>query len=134
MLAPKTIFTPLSTSTKVPQIVNDRNGRCAGPCASESVSGPEFKFLFEQTSVIGDISTTSVSGALQYNTDNGPMKLLGGTDDGGGRGQPGRSQDDAAVGYEFQRHPHEPEFPQFAPKHPRWATGDDAIIDVCDIH
>lgn len=54
------------------------------------------------------------------------MKLLG--DDG--RGQPGRSQDDAAVGYEFQRHPHEPEFPQFAHKHPRWATGDDAIIDV----
>lgn len=54
------------------------------------------------------------------------MKLLGGTDDGGGRGQPGRSQDDAAIGY----HPHEPEFPQFAHKHQRWATGDDAIIDV----
>lgn len=57
------------------------------------------------------------------------MKLLGGTpDDSGGRG---RSQDDAAVGYVFQRHGHEPEFPQFAQKQqPRWASGDDAIVDV----
>uniref|UniRef100_A0A1B0CB52 Uncharacterized protein n=1 Tax=Lutzomyia longipalpis TaxID=7200 RepID=A0A1B0CB52_LUTLO len=56
------------------------------------------------------------------------MKLLGGTDDGGGRGPPARSQDDAAVGYVFQRHSHEPEFHQF--KQPRWASGDDAIIDM----
>lgn len=56
------------------------------------------------------------------------MKLLGGTDEGGG---PGRTQDDAAVGYGFQRHPHEQEFSQFAQKQARWASGDDAIIDVC---
>lgn len=56
------------------------------------------------------------------------MKLLGGTDEGGGRG---RTQDDAAVGYGFQRHPHEQEFSQFAQKQARWASGDDAIIDVC---
>ena len=61
------------------------------------------------------------------------MKLLGATDDGGGRNGPpgGRSQDDAAVGYGFQRHPNEPEFPQFPHKQHRWATGDDTIIDVC---
>lgn len=58
------------------------------------------------------------------------MKLLGGTDDGGGRGPPARTQDDAAVGYVFQRHPHEQEFTQFAQKQPRWASGDDTIIDV----
>lgn len=64
------------------------------------------------------------------------MKLLGSND---GVGQPNRSQDDAAVGYVFQRHPHEPEFPHFAHKAPRWASGDDGIIDVsilyihCDI-
>lgn len=55
------------------------------------------------------------------------MQLLGATDD---RGPAGRSQDDAAVGYGFQRHPNEPEFPQFTHKQHRWATGDDAIIDV----
>lgn len=60
-------------------------------------------------------------------TEVSAMKLLGGNDDGGGRG---RSQDDAAVGYVFQRHPHEPEFPHFAHKQPRWATGEDAINDV----
>jgi len=59
------------------------------------------------------------------------MKLLGSADEGGGRGPPSRSQDDAAVGYVFQRHPHDPEFPQFSQKQPRWASGDDAIIDVC---
>lgn len=60
------------------------------------------------------------------------MKLLGANDDmNGGRGPPIRSQDDAAVGYVFQRHPHEPEFPHYAHKQaPRWASGDDAIIDV----
>lgn len=55
------------------------------------------------------------------------MKLLGGSDT---FGQQNRSQDDAAVGYVFQRHPHEPEFPHFAHKAPRWASGDEAIIDV----
>lgn len=57
------------------------------------------------------------------------MKLLGSTDDGGGRGPPGRSQDDAAIGYGFQRQPNEPEFPHFPHKQHRWAIGDD-IIDV----
>ena len=62
------------------------------------------------------------------------MKLLGG---GGNddrnvvREVPGRSQDDASVGYVFQRpHPHEAEFSQFAPKQTRWATGEDHNIDV----
>lgn len=59
------------------------------------------------------------------------MKLLGGSDT---FGQQNRSQDDAAVGYVFQRHPHEPEFPHFAHKAPRWASGDEAIIDVSAIH
>lgn len=68
---------------------------------------------------------------LQSNTPDHSMKLLGGNDDGGGRGPPGRTQDDAAVGYEFQRHPHEPEFSQFSHKQPRWATGEEALIDVC---
>lgn len=54
------------------------------------------------------------------------MKLLGSND---GSGQPNRSQDDNAVGYVFQRH-HPEEFPHFAHKAPRWASGDDAIIDV----
>lgn len=57
-----------------------------------------------------------------------PMKLLGGNDDGGGRGPPVRSKDDAAVGYVYQR-PHEAEFSQFV-KQTRWASGDDAIIEV----
>uniref|UniRef100_U5EQG3 Putative pumilio n=1 Tax=Corethrella appendiculata TaxID=1370023 RepID=U5EQG3_9DIPT len=59
------------------------------------------------------------------------MKLLGGHDDGG-RCPPIRSQDDAAVGYVFQRHPHEAEFNNFAQKQSRWASGDDAIIDSQD--
>lgn len=42
---------------------------------------------------------------------------------------PQRTQDDAAVGYEFQR-PADPEFPAFGPKQARWALGDDSIIDV----
>lgn len=63
-----------------------------------------------------------------------PMKWLGGGDgdvtvkvdmDRG----PQRTQDDAAVGYVFQRPP-DPEFPQFGPKQARWALGDDSIIDV----
>lgn len=60
------------------------------------------------------------------------MKLLGSTDDSGGRGQGNlaRSQDDAAVGYVFQRHGHDPEFSQFAQKQQRWASGDDTIMDV----
>lgn len=64
------------------------------------------------------------------------MKLLGANEDmNGGRGPPNRSQDDAAVGYVFQRHPHEPEFPHFPHKQqPRWASGDEAIIDVSTIH
>ncbi|ETN64408.1 hypothetical protein AND_003825 [Anopheles darlingi] len=61
------------------------------------------------------------------------MKLLGGHDDGGGRNAaPIRTQDDAAVGYVFQRHPNETEFNQFAPKQSRWASGDDNIIDNQD--
>lgn len=65
------------------------------------------------------------------------MKLLGATDDmNGGRGPSShRSQDDAAVGYVFQRHPHESaDFPHFShkqpPQPPRWASGDETIIDV----
>uniref|UniRef100_A0A182UX22 Pumilio n=1 Tax=Anopheles merus TaxID=30066 RepID=A0A182UX22_ANOME len=59
------------------------------------------------------------------------MKLLGGHDDGGGRNAaPIRTQDDAAVGYVFQRHPNETEFNQFAQKQSRWASGDDTIIDM----
>lgn len=42
---------------------------------------------------------------------------------------PQRTQDDAAVGYVFQRPP-DPEFPSFGPKQLRWALGDDSIIDV----
>ncbi|XP_049277500.1 maternal protein pumilio isoform X2 [Anopheles funestus] len=61
------------------------------------------------------------------------MKLLGGHDDGGGRNAaPIRTQDDAAVGYVFQRHPNETEFNQFAQKQSRWASGDDTIIDNQD--
>lgn len=58
------------------------------------------------------------------------MKLLG--DDSVGRGQVllPRSQDDAAVGYVFQRHAHDPEFSQFSQKQHRWASGDDALMDV----
>lgn len=40
-----------------------------------------------------------------------------------------RSQDDAAVGYEFQRPP-DPEFLTFGNKQARWALGDESIIDV----
>lgn len=65
-----------------------------------------------------------------------PMKWLGGGDgdatalrvDNMDRG-PQRTQDDAAVGYVFQRPP-DPEFPPFGPKQARWALGDDSIIDV----
>lgn len=63
------------------------------------------------------------------------MKWLGGGDgdavlrvDNMDRG-PQRTQDDAAVGYVFQRPP-DPEFPPFGPKQARWALGDDSIIDV----
>lgn len=63
-----------------------------------------------------------------------PMKWLGGGDGDVSvkvdmdRG-PQRTQDDAAVGYVFQRPP-DPEFPPFGPKQARWALGDDSIIDV----
>lgn len=68
------------------------------------------------------------------------MKLLGENNDmNGGQGPPiNRSQDDAAVGYVFQRHPHEADF-HFAhkqptqPQQPRWASGDETIIDVSTI-
>lgn len=63
------------------------------------------------------------------------MKWLG---DGGGDAlmkvemdrSPQRTQDDAAVGYVFQRQP-DPEFPPFGQK--RWALGDDSIIDVSNV-
>lgn len=64
------------------------------------------------------------------------MKLLGANDDMNGSRGPSvnRSQDDAAVGYVFQRHPHEADFPHFShkqtPQPPRWASGDETIIDV----
>lgn len=65
------------------------------------------------------------------------MKLLGANDDmNGGRGPSAhRTQDDAAVGYVFQRHQHEADFPHFSHKQtpqppPRWASGDETIIDV----
>lgn len=63
-----------------------------------------------------------------------PMKWLGGGEGDGtikvdmDRG-PHRTQDDAAVGYVFQRPP-DPEFPPFGPKQLRWTHGDDSIIDV----
>ncbi|XP_066143874.1 pumilio homolog 2-like isoform X2 [Euwallacea fornicatus] len=44
---------------------------------------------------------------------------------------PQRTQDDAAVGYVFQR-PADPEFPPFGPKQLRWAQGDDTIIENQD--
>lgn len=69
------------------------------------------------------------------------MKLLANEDMNGGRGPPiNRTQDDAAVGYVFQRHPHEADYPHFVPKQtqpmhpPRWASGDEAIIDVSVIY
>lgn len=64
------------------------------------------------------------------------MKLLGANDDmNGGRGPSvNRSQDDAAVGYVFQRHPHEADYPHFShkqtPQQPRWASGEETIMDV----
>lgn len=65
------------------------------------------------------------------------MKLLANEDMNGGRGPPiNRTQDDAAVGYVFQRHPHETDYPHFVTKQtppvhpPRWASGDETIIDV----
>ncbi|CAH1989879.1 unnamed protein product [Acanthoscelides obtectus] len=64
------------------------------------------------------------------------MKWLG-TGEGDGiikvemdRGQH-RSQDDAAVGYVFQRPP-DPDFNSFGPKPIRWAPGDDSIIENHD--
>lgn len=49
------------------------------------------------------------------------MKLLGANDDMNGcRGPPNRTQDDASVGYGYV----------YTHKQPRWASGDDAIIDV----
>ncbi|XP_072376828.1 maternal protein pumilio isoform X3 [Diabrotica undecimpunctata] len=60
------------------------------------------------------------------------MKWLGGGEGDGiikvemDRG-PHRTQDDAAVGYIFQRPP-DPEFPSYGPKQQRWA-GDEGIID-----
>lgn len=54
-------------------------------------------------------------------------------DRGGGLGGPQRTQDDAAVGYVFQRAP-DPEFPPFGPKQLRWAHGDDSIIDVSIVY
>nr|CAI5826007.1 unnamed protein product [Callosobruchus analis] len=64
------------------------------------------------------------------------MKWLG-TGEGDGiikiemdRGQH-RSQDDAAVGYVFQRPP-DPDFNSFGPKQLRWAPGDDSIIENHD--
>ncbi|XP_060516618.1 pumilio homolog 2-like isoform X2 [Cylas formicarius] len=64
------------------------------------------------------------------------MKWLGGGEADGiikaemDRG-PHRSQDDAAVGYVFQRPP-DPEFPPFGPKQLRWAHGDESIIESHD--
>lgn len=49
------------------------------------------------------------------------MKLLGSTES---------PQNENPVGYNFPRHPTEPDFQQFAPKQPTWPTGDDAIINV----
>lgn len=48
-----------------------------------------------------------------------------------GMGGPQRTQDDAAVGYVFQRPP-DPEFPSFGPKQLRWTHGDDSIIENND--
>lgn len=67
-----------------------------------------------------------------------PMKWLGGGEGDGiikvdmDRG-PHRTQDDAAVGYVFQRPP-DPEFPSYGPKQMRWTHGDDSFIDVSIFH
>jgi hypothetical protein len=61
------------------------------------------------------------------------MKLLGGSEDSGGARPQIRAQDDAAVGYMFQRHPNEAEFPQFIQKQSRW-NGTDAIDVIIIIH
>lgn len=71
-------------------------------------------------------------------SDNALMKWLGAGEGAGdaasqaARAAQGRSQDDATVGYVFQRTPQEPEFPPFAPKHQRWALGDDSVIENQD--
>jgi hypothetical protein len=49
------------------------------------------------------------------------------------RPQLARSQDDAMVGYVFQRPQSDPDFPvppPFSKQHQRWALGDESIIDV----
>ncbi|ENN72702.1 hypothetical protein D910_08632 [Dendroctonus ponderosae] len=62
-----------------------------------------------------------VDGIMKSNMDNA-SNVIGG---------PQRTQDDAAVGYVYQRPP-DPEFPPFGPKQLRWAHGDDAIIENHD--
>lgn len=60
--------------------------------------------------------------------DGGDATALLRVDNNMDRG-PQRTQDDASVGYVFQRPP-DPEFPPFGQKQTRWALGDDSIIDV----
>uniref|UniRef100_A0A182TVC0 Uncharacterized protein n=1 Tax=Anopheles melas TaxID=34690 RepID=A0A182TVC0_9DIPT len=84
-----------------------------------------------KTTTVTPTTTTTTTATIVPETVAGSMKLLGGHDDGGGRNAaPIRTQDDAAVGYVFQRHPNETEFNQFAQKQSRWASGDDTIIDM----
>lgn len=55
------------------------------------------------------------------------MKLLGGSDDNRVSQVQTRAQDDAAVGYGFQR---PPDFPHYDKDGSRWASGDDGLIEV----
>lgn len=55
------------------------------------------------------------------------MKLLGSSDDNRVSQVQTRAQDDAAVGYGFQR---PPDFSHYDKDGSRWASGDDGIIEV----
>lgn len=55
------------------------------------------------------------------------MKLLGSSDDSRVSQVQTRAQDDAAVGYGFQR---PPDFSHYDKDGSRWASGDDGLIEV----
>lgn len=59
------------------------------------------------------------------------MKLLGSSDDNRVSQVQTRAQDDAAVGYGFQR---PPDFSHYDKDGSRWASGDDGIIEVKKKH
>lgn len=65
---------------------------------------------------------------MKWLGSGGGGPIMGADTENGSRG-PQRSQDDAAVGYVFQRPP-DPEFTQFEMNKGRWALGDDTIVEV----